>query len=224
MKRKSECSLPYAKRVRKSNALARRSKISFGTVQRSLVYDFPILNGATVDLGIAVNSQTAQIGGTVVPFQGGGDISAMYDAYRIMKVRVEIMYNNNSSSVNQTTYTLPYISSAVDVDDVTTSSLANITQRDDYRCNNFGEGGGFKMIRTFVPKVSGLLYASSVASGYLEPKAYQWVSTGLNPTFTDPLHYGLKVLVEDGNESSTTGNNGYCRVLVKAYFEVKHAQ
>ena len=77
-----------------------------------------------------------------------------------MKVQVSCMYNNNSSGVSQTVTTLPYISSAVDVDDVNVSTLADISQRDDFRSNNFGEGGGFRMIRTFVPKIAQQAYGT----------------------------------------------------------------
>ena len=101
--------------------------------------------------------------------------------------------------------------------------MANITQRDDFRCNNFGEGGGFRMIRTFVPKIAQLAYGSATASAYVEPKPYQWVSMGTLAT-SDAQHYGLKVLIEDQNETGSTANNGYIRFLVRSWFEVKHGQ
>ena len=61
------------------------------------------------------------------------------------------------------------------------------------------------------------------ASAQVEPKPYQWVSTGTLAT-SDAQHYGLKVLIEDQNETGSTANNGYIRFLVRSWFGVKHGQ
>lgn len=48
-----------------------------------------------------------------------------------------------------------------------------------------------KIIRTFRPKVAQLAYANPTSSGYLEPKAGQWVGTPA--AFSDVAHYGLNI-------------------------------
>ena len=225
MKRKSDSSLAYVKRSRKVSSKLRYSKVSFGTLQRSLIIDIPITNGASPVYGFSFSAAGVYNNGTLSSFPGGTDIGNAYDAYRIMKVKACFIYNQNNSNVNQYGETLPYITTAVDQDsDGIPSGISSLLQRDNCITANFGEGGGLRHTRIFVPKVAATVYGGSVNLGYMEPKAYQWVSTAVLGSTGDARHYGLLTVIENQNQTILTGTNGNLRCFFTVYFETKHGQ
>ena len=182
-----------ARAVSKKIKLFRVPRGSFGTLVRSIAVDQTIVNGTTTGSGLAVNSSGVYINDTLTSWAGATDISNAYDAYRITKVIVEFTYNQNTSNVNQTATTMPWIYTAPDYDDAGGALAANVTknnilQKDGIRVRNFSENGGLRHVVKYVPKIA--IQAYGAATGYMEPKAYQWVSTGTLGT-GDPKHYGL---------------------------------
>ena len=206
----------------------RMSSSSFANFFRSVTYDLTIPNGTAIPLGFAANSSGVYINDNLQGWPGATEISAAFDAYRITKLSFEFTYNQNTSNVNQSQNTLPWLYTATDYDDAGGAgglniSPTSISQKDGCRLDNFGTNGGNKIIRTFVPKIAVGAYATTLATGYMEPKALQWVSTGTLGT-GDPKHYGLWAYIDDLKQGSVTGSNGYLRVFVKAWFQMKHSQ
>lgn len=221
-------STPYKKVKFVSRVPRSVGRGTHATFFRSGYADLTVANQSALPYGFAFNSSGFYINDTLNSWSGATDISNAFDAYRINKVVVEFTYNQNTSNVNQSANTLPWLFSAVDYDDAGGVAGANITraaivQKDGARVDNFGTGGGNKIVRSFVPKIAVAAYATAAVTGYMEPKAKQWISTGTLGT-GDPKHYGLWTFLDNSDQTANTGTNGYCRIFIKVYFEAKHAQ
>lgn len=223
MKRKS-CSTSYAgaKKAKYGKAVRLyRNPVSYGKLERSAVYHESITNGSLYPFGLHFNANGFYVGSVGIAWIGNSDIYSAYDAYRLDKVMVQFSYNNNSANVSGIAETLPDIYTAVDYDSASVLTIADVLSRDGSRLDNFGENGGKKVIRTFAPKVAPLAYATTTSSGYLEPKAGQWVASPAG--FTDVQHYGLLALVDSSQQIATTGTNGVLTMFVRAWFSLKHS-
>lgn len=223
MKRKysvvSSAAPSTSKKYRKSRLY--RGVVSYGQLQRAATYSLSIANGSIIGYGLYFDANGFYVNGVGIAWGGNTDIFNTYDAYRIDKVRVEITYNQNHSSVTSVAQTLPDIYTAVDYDSAGANTLFDVLQKDGARHSNFGEGGGKKVIHTFRPKVAQLAYSSAAGSGYLEPKAGQWIGTP--SAFADVPHYGLNVWFDDSHQTAVTGSNGYLNFYVRAWFSMKHS-
>lgn len=160
---------------------------------------------------------------------GGTDISSTFDAYRIIAVQLKFNFNQNNSNENSVAETLPYMYVAKDYDDINSSAgtATNLLQKPDCAQVVLGRQSSSKYdyATTVVPKVAPLAFSTTVASGYMEPKAYQWISTssGLSGTFTDPWHYGIQFFIDCSQMTGTPGVAiGNVRVFMKVFFELKH--
>lgn len=177
-------------------------------------------------IGYTINSNTY---GSQA-WAGASDISSTFDAYRILKVEFTIQFNaNNGATQNTDSTTLPFIYVAKDYDDINTTagSAVEILQRPDCCQVVLGRNSGrtYDYRTTIRPKVAMAAFATTVANGYVEPKAGQWVSTstGLTGVFTDPWHYGIKFFVDASAMTAGTGTViGNIRVFSKVFFECKH--
>ena len=166
---------------------------------------------------------------TAVVWSGNTDITNTFDAYRIMAVKFYIQFNQDTSNVTTVAQTLPYIIVSKDYDDANTSSGSpnELLQRPDVTNIVLGRPNGtlYDYNTTLVPKLATNAYATTVASGYVEPKARQWVSTatGLTAAFVDPNHYGIKFFIDCSLMTGSAGSQiGDVRVFSKVYFECKH--
>jgi hypothetical protein len=208
---KRKCSDSYSSNKRQMVMSVPRNRFrstGYASLTRSTIVDITISNGVPNFSGFSFNSSGVTRNGALNAWGGATDISAGYDAYRLVKVVAEITYNQNSSNVNQSANTLPWVYTAMDYDDAGGAGGINvtagaITQKDGCRLDNFGTNGGFKVIRSFAPKIALQAYGTSTLSGYMEPKAKQWVSTGTLGS-TDPQHYGLWMVVDDNDQTSIT--------------------
>lgn len=196
------------------------NKGSFGTYFRSGYQDLQLIAGQTYPYGMSFNSTGFIIGNTLTTWTGSTDISLGWDAYRLNKVTVEFIFNNNFSQVNGVATTMPYIFIVNDYDDSNVTAITDIVQRDGCRCELLDH----KITQGCVPKLAITAFATTTTNGYMEPKAHQWVSTGPAGSFTDPQHYGIKIFIDASKMTNTTGSIGNLKVFVKAYFELKHSQ
>lgn len=238
MKRKSSSSVvSYAKKRRVRSMVPRfyRSPSnSYARATRSLTYVVEILPGVLTGYGLAFSASGIyinDIASSLIAFPNASELSALYDAYRFDKVKVELSFNWNSCGTGTPyaatayAYGHPWVYTALDHDDGATPTLASILQRDGVRCNNPGENGGYKIIRTFCPKVAISAGTGSSSAGYLEPKAGQWVASPIN-SFADCLHHGMKIVVDSTNQHAPAGGSaiGAMNIFVTGYFSMKHGQ
>lgn len=200
-------------------------------ITRSGYLDINVVSGGTLFYGFGVNSSgfLYTLGSSSVvtnSWTGSTDISSLYDAYRIMGFKITVGYQINSSPISNTSQMLPFMYTSQDHDDISTvsGSVGDILQRQDVRQVVLGKTSRQEDFSQFVvPKLAPLAYATSTTSGYLEPKARQWVSTssGLTGTFTDPQHYGIKLFIDSSDDSVSSVSKGRVRVFIKCYFEAK---
>ena len=200
---------------------------SVGSLQRAIFLDIAVLNGVGAGYGLSFQSGGVNLNGAFSAFSsGGGDLSALYDAYRITKVQLTFAYNQNAANPNQNATDLPYIFIVNDYDDVSTNTTQDILQRDAVQMYTLGGNGpyGNHIKWGCVPKVAQAAYASVATTGYLEPKTKQWVSTGGFTSFNDVQHYGVKFFIDASAQTQITGTNGNLRVFIKVFYEGKHAR
>ena len=196
------------------NTFGGDNKISY--VTRSAYADVTLNGSATLFYGMSFNVSGYYLGATFVNWlSGASDIPALYDFYRLDRVEVTVMFNNNFSQLNTTTYTLPFCFHAVDYNDATLSSVGDISQRATAELH-IANANGIVFTRTFTPRAQLACYGSA-GTGYAEASSNQFFNS--NSTVT-PLHYGLKVAL-DGTGSSGVNPLGVFRFFVKALFSCK---
>lgn len=143
------------------------------------------------------------------------DFTNLYDKYKILGVKVRIMWQCNQASVSGTSV-LPVISYSVDHDDNTVpSSLYAITTKATSKVKVLGQNNYVDIyIR---PRVAGQLYNTALLSGYSTVKA-PWI----NSTYNDVPHYGLKFWIN--NMYMATGINNQIEIQPTYYLACKESQ
>lgn len=90
------------------------------------------------------------------------EFTALFDMYRIDKIRVYFMPRANSAEVG-TNQGLVKFSSVIDYDDIAIpGSINDLMQYENLRMTNTSQNH----VRTLVPKFAKTVYASAIASGY----------------------------------------------------------
>ena len=196
------------------NTFGGDNKISY--VTRSAYADVTLNGSTTLFYGLSFNVQGYYLGATFVSWtSGAADVPALFDFYRIVRVEVTVLFNNNFSQLNTTTYTLPYVFDAVDYNDANLTAVGDIAQRATAEMH-IANSNGIVFTRSFTPRAQLACYGSA-GTGYAEADLNTFFNS--NSTVT-PLHYGLKVAL-DGSQSSGVNPLGAFRFFVKALFECK---
>lgn len=200
--------------------------VATATLQRAMFLDITVLNGVYAGYGLSFQATGVNLNGTFTAFPGSTELQGLYDAYRIKQVQMTFSYNQNASNPNQNATDLPYLFLVNDYDDVNTITTTDLLQRDAVQMYALGGNGpyGNHIKWQCTPKVAQAAYASAVTTGYLEPKAGQWVSTGGFAAFNDVQHYGTKFGIDSSAQTAITGSNGNLRVFIKVLFEGKHSR
>lgn len=91
-----------------------------------------------------------------------GDLTSLYDQYRIDKVCIDMYWSNNTSS-NTNSVALPILQTAIDYDDIVAPTGANVlTQFSTFKIDGFGDGNKTHFRHSFIPKVSEATTTSNV--------------------------------------------------------------
>jgi len=184
-------------------------------VTRSGYGEFAVANGIVMTRGISFTPTGFYMDSTFLPWGGSGEPTALYDFYRLDRVQVTIVFNNNMSSIPGTTATLPIFFTCVDYNDATVSQISEILQSASSEMA-IANASGVIATRTFTPRAQLSVYAGA-GSAYAEAPNSMFFNTSATP-----IHYGMKLAVDSTLQSSSTGNNGYCRVFVKAFMSLKN--
>jgi len=219
------------RRSNKNRGIPREPRTPVSRLVRSNYITYPIYGASTYLYGIGVNSTgslTSYDTSTITTnVWTGTSLGNVYDAYRIMKFTVTVFVLDNMSQSNSSAgrSQLPILFAARDYDDISSSvsTVLPILNREDASVHLLD---GTPYTFTVVPKLAPLAYGSATASGYLEPKPHQWVSTstGVSGSFTDPDHYGIKFFLDMSHSSTGSGTQLTNLVFyIKCWFEVKHS-
>jgi hypothetical protein len=117
---------------------------------------------------------------------------------------------------------------AKDYDDINTvaGGVSEILQKPDCAQVILGKGvDQYDYKVRVVPKVAQLVYSNNTVSGYLEPKARQWINTSqlLSGSFVDVPHYGIKFALDSSVSSISNATQiGILRVFMRVIYECKH--
>lgn len=221
-----------AKRYPKYRNLDTKFERAISYCTRSGYVDYNIASTNFLEIGVGCSGTgliLTQNSATelTTAWAGASDIPSLYDAYRIVKMELTITFNQNTSNVNDPTRVLPWMYVVDDYNDINTGAGSGLElyQKPSVKQIVLGRNSNksWDYKRSIVPKVAQIAYAGTV-SGYLEPKAKQWVNTsaGLTGIFTDVHHYGFKVAI-DPTASTSTAILGRVRFFVKCYFELKNS-
>jgi hypothetical protein len=147
---------------------------------------------------------------------GYTEFTALYDQYRITKVNLHLWPTNiavtNSNSGSTIVNLAPRVVTAIDYDDSTNAGSFNeLREYSTAEVHIVTD----KVVRTFSPAVSTVVYEGVSSSGYA-PTWGQWISTN------DPSvpHYGMKGAIEATGSSSVDSAYGY-RVEAEYFLEFR---
>jgi len=178
---------------------------------------------ATTRWGLSFNltGVNCYLNGTNVlgaPLNNFTEYTALFDAYRIRKVEIQMFYNSNSSSLGPGT-SLPMISIANDYDDTATTSLASLQQYDSYRCIQFGNNSTGMVKHSLRPKFQTTVERTGgVDIGAVLQSGNPWIDCGV----TTAQYCGLKGNYDNMNISSASV--GFITFYVKYYVEFKNSR
>jgi len=243
----SEYKQPSRKRAR-SSAYRTSSKLSkskgsslglynssLSRATRSGYKDFDVFASGVQEYGFGVNAAGFQYTNNVVTpttqtWNGSANIPDLYDAYRILGFQITATFNQNVSAVtNGVVQTLPFMYVCKDYTDINTvsGSSAELMQKPDtiQICLGRTSSRSYDYKGFVVPKISQTAFSSGTTVGYIQPKAYQWIST-TNHTgnYIDCPHFGIKFLI-DASQMTAPGTFkiGTIRFYIKAFFEMKQS-
>jgi len=126
-----------------------------------------------------------------------GDLTALYDRYKITGIKFKIIPLSNMAGVNSQSV-LPTMVYHTDYDDsITPTSDADVRVKAGAR-----EVRLDKPVTIFIkPKIADAILGASAGTAYSVPKAAPYI----NMSYPDVPHYGLKMYFRNVNLSSSTG-------------------
>jgi len=128
-------------------------------------------------------------------FPGASDFTTVFDMYKLKAAVIVINPTNNMTAL--TGVTIPRLYSCIDYDDANTVTRAQIMQYDTFVETPPGSG----VVRAVVPRMAMAAYGSSAFSSYANMRD-QWIDMAS----TNVEHYGIKVVIEGGNQSTNLQN------------------
>ena len=210
-------------------------KNSVSRCTKSAYKDFLVFASTVNEYGFGVNASGYQfttngIIPTTTAWTGASDISALYDAYRVIGFQITATFNQNVSSVTTgVVETLPFMYVCKDYTDISTvsGSFNELSQKTDtiQICLGRNSNKSYDYKGWVVPKISGAAFSSGTTVGYTEPRAKQWVALS-NPTGgpIDVVHNGIKFFIDNtAMTAASTVNIGTIRFYIKCFFEMKHS-
>jgi len=165
---------------------------SGGANDESMQFHFALDGGRILLGGVAGDSPTIST----------GDFTALFDQYRIDKVKIELSWGQPESSLNQQ-YPLPTIYKVIDYDD--TTSIASIAAAFEYgscetlKLSNASDGRTGVHTIWLKPRPLVQTYRSAITTGYQSVRA-GWMDCAQ----TDIPHYGMKLYYDNAGITADT--------------------
>lgn len=156
----------------------------------------------------AAANNAVQFGGTLkfslAQLVAVADITALFDNYRIKKVRLQFSYSSNSADVNMvtSTLTLPLMDYAFDPDDsVQPSSQTAVQEIETCKTKRLGHEVFYLDVYPRAQQVIGTAAGASAVGGLLPTK------TWLDCQSTNVEHYGVKFWLRHWPYPAAAGNS-----------------
>lgn len=169
-----------------------------------------------LSLNVSLANVTISLGGLptiVVPNPSVAELQQLYDTFQIEKVEITIFSGNTDSIVTGEAssgynWVLPLLGHAPDTDDDANTSITQLQQYSNYKCDQLGQ----KPLKiTVVPCSAGTTFGP----GYVRlQKQDVNVSQAATP------HYGYKMAV-DGFRSTANGNNCLLSMQFRIFYLMK---
>jgi hypothetical protein len=179
----------------------------------------------TVDLSSGISSQNsyaianapdAGTGGTTITIPNSSEFTALFDQYRIKKVKVEMYASNNTSGTGGIVASLStiYVSTNDYADTTVPPNLATLLQREDLRVFRTNDPFSF----SFVPKpISSVMDAAGTFAGSAQIAGPVWLSCA----DTNVEHTGFKFWIDTG---ASTQVSDILTVVVRFELEFRAVQ
>lgn len=176
----------------------------------------------SLQLSFSLSSLNAFLGATGIAttgFSNQSNFCAIYDQYRIKKVELEMMFNNNTSTVN-TNASLPVTTWVIDYDDAASlSSSTNTLGYSSAKAIQFGANGSnygkqmFFLNRPTTQILANYGTGSSAAQFTVSP----WLDTDS----TTIQHFGIKSWC-DADPTGITTNIGWLTINIRMHVQFKN--
>ena len=170
------------------------------------VFGVGVNSSANMSLEFSLASTIISLGGlpsVSIANPSVAELQQLYDTFQIEKVEITIFSGNTQAITSGEVLTgpnfvLPLIGHAPDTDDQGNTSLTQLQQYSNYRCDQLGQ----RPIRaTVVPCVAGQVYLGAATTGYTRLQRQD-----INVAQAGTPHYGYKLAV-DGFRSTPNALN-----------------
>lgn len=157
-------------------------------------------------------------GNLVSPISGYGELTTLFDQWRIKKINVKIYFSNNNSSINTPATCLPLIYYCLDDDDAAAETgIADILQRSGVKTKQLGGPGYINL--NFKPRVNLSIPGGSNPIGS-SPKG-TWIDCGYPAT----NNYGLKLAFDNTSDYTIADTKlGIITFVTTIVYEFKNSR
>lgn len=205
-----------------SRTITRAPRPMYNRLSPNLIKKLPHFFKFHVDKGAiafddASNSAVAGFTFKLSDISNYTELTALFDSYKLNKIVIMFFptFNSIVNPLTNASQILPTITSAIDPDDATAPSTQNELR--EYDTCRFTSGPRMHK-RIIYPKLRGILYNGG-GDGYKKER----------PCYIDTAqagveHYGLKVWMDNGGNSSTGQTPYSCRVEAIYYLTCKNTK
>lgn len=178
--------------------------------------------GFNMQFSFSLSGFTCYIGGTqvaVIPMNNSSEFTNLFDNYRIKYIDFDMIFSNNTSSVNSPATGLPTILVAKDHDDVGAVTAGGLMQYEGVRTWQAGNPNqrSNKFTIRVKPRPAALMF-NGVSSGYAQAGNNQW----LDSAYPDIPHYGVKIAMNNATPvPAATTIIGYIQFVARYTLEFK---
>ena len=165
--------------------------------------------------GVYLSTNGANVG--LSPLNNVSEYTALFDSYRIKRVRIEMYYNSNSVGLGAST-SLPLICMANDYDDTSATLLPSLQQYDSFKAIQFGNNPSNGCVRwNLKPKIQTVVQTTTGAVVGISQK-----DTWIDCATPGAEYFGVKGYYDNQNSSGTGVQLGYITFFVKYDVEFKN--
>lgn len=147
------------------------------------------------------------------------EYTALFDAYRIRKVQLQMVYNADSQSQTMVTG-LPNIMMANDYDDSLATTTASLTQYPSFKLIQMGSGADNCKYWTVKPKTQISVETTTGAVTSISGKEFDWIDCAT----PNAKYFGVKGIVDTQVTGGALANVGYITFYVKVWVQFKNTR
>lgn len=148
------------------------------------------------------------------------EFTALFDQFRIDRIKLRLVFSNNTSTTASTGTNMPSILVTEDWDDATVPTSTNeLMQRPEHKFHNFGNAKTGNVFEMWIkPRVAVAAYQASAFSAFTTPEKGTWV----NCAYPATQHYGVKIYHDATNNSDV--DIGIMQIYCEYYLSFRGVQ